>query len=483
MRYLPPGRIGDFERSPLSAQLSQAWHDQIKLQIDIYRDLERFIDPLDADDTAVRETIPWTGFPRIYDAWLSIDEKPEQRARRVDRAHRSAEISERFCYVKLRRDGKFYKVPTDLNRGLLLYPEVRGRPSFQDGFSLTHRPQDEYLEWFIVRDPNTNKIKRIDFTSEGPEYWETLAENDGDLAKELYSELLGVNVPKDDLFFQGDTFCPEVTIVNQSLNIVDYVKLFPDESDFKAGQYNRLNKWNTDLGAVHLTQPNNTLFAEINLAARATQRFQIRPNLSANVDRFALTACGGYGALNRNSDPTIGQAINTLALSGFKVMVSNPIGLYIGEVDISGFRDPDGQPVHRDEILTVHRGSFDDEDGLARVLRFSVHPPAGASYGLEQCTLDGFPLTTGGPIARQTTIVIHGIAMPADQGHQLAGCNAKACSHPTKDPQYFLGVSPTERCSGIRNSRWENPPIILAPESPQMIAISEAPRSFGERIS
>ena len=35
--------------------------------------------------------------------------------------------------------------------------------------------QDEYCEWSVTRDPATDKITKITFTSEGPEYWQFLA--------------------------------------------------------------------------------------------------------------------------------------------------------------------------------------------------------------------------------------------------------------------------------------------------------------------
>jgi hypothetical protein len=491
MIYLPPGRVRDFARSSNEDRLSQAWHELVKGQIDSYRGLERFLDPLDADDTAIREVISWTGFPRILDAWLNIDGSSNlaERNRRKDRAHRSAEILNRFIYVKLRNNGKFYvsRVAADPANPFLLYPEATGgTPILEDGFSLAERPQDEYLEWFLVRDPDTNQIKRIDFTVEAPEYWEVLAERDPDLVKTIYSELLGDSVPKEDLFFLKDTLCPEVEeIAGGAIRLVGYTKLFPDDDDFKAGQYNRWNKWNTDKGMVHLTQSANTLFAEINLAAIATKRFESRPNLDVNVDRFTLTACGGYGATNRNSDPTIGQAVNSLALSNYRVMVSNPIGLYIGEINLDGFQDPQGNPVSRDEILTIHRGSFNDEDGLARVLRFSVHPPAGATYGLEACTFDGFPLLTGGPIARKTTVIIHGIAMPADGSNPLSSCRAKACSHPTKEPKYYISVLPSEACPDRTDPIWndDNAPVTIAPELSRLMPITGSPRSGGGRIA
>ncbi|NER95977.1 MAG: hypothetical protein F6J86_19390 [Symploca sp. SIO1B1] len=487
MIYLPPARIGDFTRSPNANQLSQAWHDRVKEQIDRYRTFDRFLDPLDADETAAREVIPWTGFPRIFDVWLSIDESSDsiERNRRMDRAHRSAEILNRFTYIKLRNDGRFHQIPADPANGLLLYPQTAsGDPALQDGFFLAERPQDEYLEWFLVRDPDTRRITRIDFTVEAPEYWETLAEGDPDLVQTIYSELLGKTVPKEDLFFSSDIVCPELEqTARGDFQFVGFTKLFPDEEDFKAGQYNRWNKWNTEQGIVHLTQRNNTLFAEINLAATATQRFAIRPDLSANVDRFALTACGGYGAVNRNSDPTIGQSVNSLALSNFRVMVSNPIGLYIGEINLSGFRDPEGNLVPSEQILTIHRGSFNDEDGLARVLRFSVHPPAGATYGLENCTFDGFPLTTGGPIARQTTVVIHGIAMADNGSHSLTRCLAKSCPHPTKKPQYYIAIRPGDNCPDSNDPSWNDAeaPVTLAPELSRLLPLEGAPRSMGNR--
>ena len=365
--------------------------------------------------------------------------------------------------------------------GWMLYPEVDGRPSFEDAFSFAERPQDEYLEWFVKRDPVTNRITHIDFTAEAPEYWETLAEKDPELAQNLYSELLGVEVPKEDLFFQNNVICPEVARTNGQFHIVGYTRLYPNTPDYKIGQYNRLNKWNTELGAVHLTQRNNTLFAEINLAARATQRFAARPDIGASIDRFALTACGGYGALNRNSDPTIGQSVNTLALSGLRAMVSNPIGLYIGEIDMSGFRGPDGRPVPRSDILSIRRGSLNDEDGLARVLRFSVHPPEDADYGLEACTFDGHPLNTGGPISRKTTVVIHGIAMTADGDHSVIDCVAKACAHPNKLPRYFVSVDPGDGCPEIGDRRWEEPPIPIAPAVTALMANAGAPSNSGAR--
>src|SRR5215204_1299791 len=98
--------------------------------------------------------------------------------------------------------------------------------------------QDEYCEWGVERDPNTDKITRITFTCEGPEYWSFLANAAPDTALALYQQFISPTVRHDDLFTLD-------------------------------GRYNPRNRFNatTVAGAMHLIQQNNTLTAEIELAA------------------------------------------------------------------------------------------------------------------------------------------------------------------------------------------------------------------------
>lgn len=477
MPYLPPARISDFSRSAAAETLRQNWHDKIEAQMANYRGFSRFLDPALADATATRAAIPWPGFPRLFDAWLDLDgaADPVERARREDRANRSAEIPARLAYVQLQHNGKFLLVPADPAQGWMLFPEQNGAAAVGRGFALSERPQDEYLEWFVVRDPVSHRVARIDFTVEAPEYWETMAEVDPKLTAKIYSECLGLAVPENDLYFQTNTYCAVLKKDGAHVRVVGHTPV----PGLEAGRYNPSNKWNTELGAVHLTHRSNTLFAEINLAAVATQKFPARPNLDTDISRFELTACGGFGDINRNSDPSIGFAVNTLCLSGLKAMVSNPIGLYIGEIDVSGFRDPDGKPVSRDDILTIQRGNFNDEDHLARVLRFSIHPPAGANYGLEACMFDGQPLSTGGPVARKTRVIIHAVAMRTTEPHGETPCEGHACAHPTKLPNYFLVAAPDSACPSADAADWAEPPAILAPDTGRMMDAARTARTAG----
>lgn len=448
--YIPPPRNIDFDRSPNVAALKSGWHDQVAEQVKLYSDFPRVLDPLTASDAAIQDTVTWDGFPRALDVWYDIENVTTNRRK----AHEAAEILYQRVPVVVsqsQRNDRVVFVPFDIGQGFFLAPERAGVISADNAFGLAQRPQDEYLEWHVVRDSATGDVLRIDYTSEPPEYWEFLAANDPTLAVKIYGELVKDTVVKDDLFFPGDVYCPRIFVApGISPQYIEHVRLadqsIDDRERFEAGRYNPSNVWNTTRGAVHLIQRNNTLFAEINLAANATKKFAARPTSGTPVDRFTLTTCGAFGGVNRNSDPSIGEFVNTLALDDHRVMVSNPIGLFIAEVKLGMFRDPNGNPVAEKEILTTVRGDWEDEPGRPRVVRFSVHPPEGANYTLDQCTFNGEALDTGGPIARETLIAVHGIAEPNDLDapfpeNPVVPCAAGLVEHPSLRPKLFSGVN------------------------------------------
>src|SRR5262249_44562276 len=48
-------------------------------------------------------------------------------------------------------------------------------PTNMAGMSgVMYRPQEEYCEWHVTRDPDTGRIRRVTFTSEPPEFWQAL---------------------------------------------------------------------------------------------------------------------------------------------------------------------------------------------------------------------------------------------------------------------------------------------------------------------
>jgi hypothetical protein len=243
------------------------------------------------------------------------------------------------------------------------------------------RPQDEYLEWFVER--KGGKVVRVTFTCEGPEYWEALAEGyprsyDGPRDPEVIGD-------RDKLLALYRQFVhPEVQLADL----------------FTQGGYDPLNKWNSTHGAMHLNQRNNTLGAEINIAAQATILRQRGGNVLEDPD--ALIDCARYGAAGRASDPRIGAEVNALAREGFAITLQDPVGLYIDGLDTSGWTTPDGTPAS--QFWTILRGSPE------RIVRAVYEVPPTAGYTVGDIEIAGEPIAFGGQIAEQVTVKLTGVA-------------------------------------------------------------------------
>lgn len=263
-RFDPPGFVED-----LTAAQKIAWSDFISDQfdsavngnpdeLDFDGPREQFFNPMKVDQDADAQSvdITWVAFPRNVTVSTVSD---KQRWRRADASR-------------------------DL--------------------------QDEYCEWSVERDANTDKITRVTFTCEGPEYWTFLAGSNAALAVDLYRKFVSPAVKKQDLFLAN-------------------------------GRYNPRNKWNatTVNGAMHLIQPNNSLAAEIELAGGAS--------VVRVIDGLVLTGeeelirCGLYGGIERHSDPHIGAVVNSVTRRKADVTLANPVGLYFSELNVAGWETPD----------------------------------------------------------------------------------------------------------------------------------------------
>jgi hypothetical protein len=123
----------------------------------------------------------------------------------------------------LRRYGRDYAMSlADQVLPIERYRRPTANPTATVGTSgILYRPQEEYCEWHVVRDPDTNKIVRITFCSEPPEYWMALfglVPGDGDggnfpyalfpgdkeLLVNLYRTLVSPDVQLEDLIAPAD---------------------------------------------------------------------------------------------------------------------------------------------------------------------------------------------------------------------------------------------------------------------------------------
>jgi len=227
--------------------------------------------------------------------------------------------------------------------------------------------QVEYLEWFTSRN-SAKKITRVTFTTETPEYWKALYRSRPDGARrvlELYRELLGN---------------PAITAASLTT---------------ASGAYNPLNQWNTSRGIVHyiVDGPANTLEAALQLAAGAAGGSLVDDNYE--LDGLAATS----------ADPRVVIDVKGLARRGFQVTAAEPIGIYIGGWDDTGFTKPDGSPAGDYWRVVRPVGATGPP-----ALRLVYEVPAGEGFVVGDLSIGGRPIEFGGQIAEQLTVLVNGLA-------------------------------------------------------------------------
>lgn len=402
--FSPPAQVDDFTRSSKADELATGW-DAI---IDHW--LTRAVDGTDgrfynphhqgAPGGGTEAPIVWDAFPLVIKRWFESEVGGDEKRYRAADALRP-----------LRPGGRRLRA---VRNGTL-----------REELEVFHRQQDEYCEWFVER--TNGAITGLQFTSEGPEYWQFLVSGtasffdegdarrdltagDPDLAVALYREHVSADVQLEDLLWQHDVAAWNGTGWS-------YYAF--------AGEYNPYNRWNTTAGAMHLTHPSNTLQAEVRLAADAT--IQRPPAANAR----SLACCAGFGDANRSSDPLIGLAVNQAVAGGNTVTLADPIGLYIAELNSAALSVPDA--------WRATRGS----QANGRILRARIDvPPEGLEVG-------GVQLSYGGQVAEHIQMVLTGLVVSASGSPPpVRGCEASCCSHPDR-PEFRQVVGSGANCGAV----------------------------------
>lgn len=287
---------------------------------------------------------------------------------------------------------------------------------------LQYRPLDEYCEFRVERDQHTNKIIRVTFTSEPPEYWMAMH---GDALTDLNNDYPGKYPFTGDRKYLLDLYHQYVSPHVKAEDLVfthDYYDKGNLKPVFLKGNYNPYNKWNSTNGIMHLSQPNNFLAAEIQLGADAT--ILRHKNGKPVVQADALVCCSGYGGTSRSSDPTIGASINDLARLGFWITIQNPVGLYMNDLNTQGFTKPNGESIDPKEYFHVLRG--DVSKGMIERAVFEV--PASEGFTVGDLKIAGIPIEWGGQIAEHMNIKIVGKAVgPGTFNNSMLTCNYHCC--------------------------------------------------------
>jgi hypothetical protein len=372
-RYDPPAYLPDYDAIP--GQLD-AWNRAMSAWFDAVVASERKLigtEPqyynaatFDPGGVIVEQAVTWNAFPK-------------EMLRRYGRS-RALQLAD---------------IPWPIERYRAPSPDPTNMTALS---GVMYRPQEEYCEWHVTRDPDTGRIRRVTFTSEPPEFWQA-----------LFGVVPGDGNAVPDMTFPGDK---ELLLqryrdwVSPDIRFEDLVasKDIKDATGFtwiQKGQYNFYNKWNTTHGIVHLCSPPNSLLAEVQLGGDATV-LRNDPKGRLLVEPDALIAYAAYGGPNRNSDPTIGAAVNALARIGAYVTLKNPVGLYMDHIDLSGWQVPDGGDVS--EFVRIVRGT----PGL--IERLVIEAPPGHKLSVDDLTIAGEPIRFGGQIAECITVKLIGLA-------------------------------------------------------------------------
>ena len=416
--------------------------------------------------------IPWNGFPKLLSRWFDDENSDEKK----EDAEKVAEIlTPILSWVLPVPDGaggqrlqlfssEAHRVPFFISRR----PEVAevAQPlrrildddSLGDEVPRFRRQQDEYLEWHPTLD-DEGRLVKLTFTAEPPDYWLALAQVAPDRVVDLYKEYVDSSITKNDLFHQHDlaAFGKGLDGQLQWFNIGG------------KGSYDELNEWTTTKGIMHLTHRANTLGAEVNLASDASLVFA-SDNAPAPVGQDApppeirRIACGEYGGINRSSDPLIGQGVAGAVKSGARITLTDPVGLYIANVNLNLLTGPENQPVGN-MARDVIRGEDDPFD--PRILRFEVRLPDDSEFRLDECTFEGRTLKRGGQIARQTTVHLYANVYPDNGDTTENSCQGRPCRN-NERPDIFLIGNPNVGA----DCPTDNNPIWLL-QTPQLTEMTE----------
>jgi len=273
--------------------------------------------------------------PQFYDATLVVEEEPSE-----------PEVVKWIGFPKQLR----LKHPNN---------EVRWKEA-----DSSREVQNEYLEWSVQRN-NQNKITRIVFCTEGPEYFHFLAQHQRDTLLDLYQQFNpGVSIQEADLFTDS--------------------------------KYNPKNKWNSSTtGSIaHIVECPNTFYSLADLARRATV-VRSREDGTVMTNSHEL----GLGTGTSNSDPAIGIVCNDLVRGQARQLtLADPIGLYIHSVEWGMVDPPTGhEDDNPEEFWKWTRGS---EDYVGHYyMRGEFEVPADRGYVVGDLLVNGVPLNYGAQLA------------------------------------------------------------------------------------
>ncbi len=238
-------------------------------------------------------------------------------------------------------------------RGLDAALELLDRPpGSPDGGRMR---QEEYLEWWPIR--RDGRLRGIEMTTELGAYWEILAEH-------------------------GEEDAPA-----------------PPEENGEP---------------PFMIHENNTLHALLALVLSAARPLTVVDKLTGQrrypSGSEAIAALGASAADGRNSDPLIVERIVRFVSEGRHVAFDDPLGVYIGQVQLHELAQPDGEDVPAAWLaLSRGAGAAESPDGRSRCQRLKLTLPDDADFNLDELTVrrSGERLRSGGQLAALVELAVY----------------------------------------------------------------------------
>jgi hypothetical protein len=304
--------------------------------------------------------------------------------------------------------------------------------------------QDEYVEWRTVRDAD-GKIRRVEMTTELPEYWLTLAAYHPVKTLQLVARFAGeASVSPQAVYGGVNPFKRGITPQERRAAFED--AMLPRGGKAPWSPYN-----NGEKALCFMCQGANTLGGLIALASKASL-----PYGAKDPDTGELRKLSGPEAIAtrtqaadacRNSDPTVVGGLIGLAWDGRLFALDDPTGIYIRSVQYDRLLQPDGSPVPP-EWFELQRGSRPrGTDQLERSQRLVFEVPPGVDFSVGDLidSQTGQPIEYGGQIADLVQLVAYlRVSAP-----KVVPVNPRELPMPTMIP------CEQERFCQFVNKRWE----------------------------
>jgi len=300
------------------------------------------------------------------------------------------------------------------------------------------RLQEEYLEWRVVRGA-PREIRRVEFTTELPEYWRVLAAHEPSTLLETIAELAGkARVAARVAYGDLDPLARRVTPAQR-------------ESAFAAAMLEpgAMSGYNTGANAICcMVQRTNTLRALASLVAVAGAARRVRN--AATGEWRCLTAAEaiplfpGAAVQHRASDPLVAERVGRLAFEGRRIALEDPPGVYIQGVEHTRLRTPDGDAVPL-EWFRFARG----QDPRFQRLTFEVPPGEGLAVSDLVDVATGRPIRFGAQVAELVQVVLRlrvgpAGAVPFEPCETLkpaaTGKGARNCTDVVRHDRAFAGA-------------------------------------------